>query len=53
MAYGASYFDAVTYTLLGDLDEQKMEDIKFKISDSMTEAENAAASKDIRWEVWR
>lgn len=53
MAYGASYFEAVTYTLLGDLDEQKMEDLKFKISDGMTEAENEKIGRGVRWEEWR
>lgn len=53
MAYGASYFEAIVYTLLGDLDPQKREELTFAIHDGMSEQENLQASAETRWEEWR
>lgn len=51
---GADFFEAVAYTLLGDLSPQEIENVRFAAHDTLSEQENVVAAKHgKRWIEWR
>jgi MoxR-like ATPase len=52
MHLGASFYEAVTYTLLGDLDPQQQEAVKAIVHVEMDEAEVTDASRSGGYTVW-